>query len=131
VQILDAETVTRRFVRAFADADFAALRSLLADDAHAHITNAQGGVDRVDGADAYLVRVAAMDLASAALTITLTQLTCIAPEQVLAMVEIRASRRGRALHNFAAHLLNIRAGRIRQMWMVEAKPAESAQFWSS
>jgi ketosteroid isomerase-like protein len=130
MQNLDAETVTRQFLRAFSDADFDAMRSLLADDARAHITNAQGGVDRVDGADAYLARVAAMDLASAALTITLTQLTHSAPEQVLAMVEIRASRRGRTLHNYAAHLLSIHAGRIRQLWMVEAKPAESAEFWS-
>jgi ketosteroid isomerase-like protein len=131
MQNLDADTTTRRFLQAFSDADFAAMRSLLADDARAYITNAQGGVDRVDGADAYLARVAAMDLPSADFAVTLTQLTDVAPEQVLVMVEIRARRGGRSLHNYAAHLLTIRAGRITELRMVEAKPAESARFWSS
>jgi ketosteroid isomerase-like protein len=131
MQDLEAGATTRRFLQAFSDADFAAMRSLLADDARAYITNAEGGVDRVDGADAYLARVAAMDLPSAEFTITLTQLTDVAPEQVLAMVEIRARRAGRGLHNYAAHLLTIRAGRIAELRMVEAKPAESARFWSA
>src|SRR5918911_5663374 len=112
MQDLDPGATTRRFLQAFSDADFGTMRSLLADDARAYITNAQGGVDRVDGADAYLARVAAMDLPSADLTLTLTQLADVAPEQVLAMVEVRARRGDRSLHNYAAHLLTVRAGRI-------------------
>jgi ketosteroid isomerase-like protein len=131
MQNLDAGATTRRFLQAFSGADVATMRSLLADDARAYITNAQGGVDRVDGAEAYLARVAAMDLPSADFAVTLTQLADVAPEQVLAMVEIRARRGGRSLHNYAAHLLTIQAGRITELRMVEAKPAESAQFWSS
>jgi hypothetical protein len=34
------------------------------------------------------------------------------------------------LHNFAAHLLQVRNGRIIQMRMVDAKPAESDAFWA-
>jgi ketosteroid isomerase-like protein len=128
---LDAESIARQFLQAFSDADFPAMRALLADDARAHITNGEGGVDRVDGADAYLARVAAMDVPSADLSISLTQLARITPEQVLAMVEIRARRGERTLHNYAAHLLTIHAGRIAQLWMVEAEPATSAEFWSS
>ncbi len=46
------------------------------------------------------------------------------------MVEVRANRGGRSLHNFAAHLLRISDGRITELRMVEAKPAESDAFWA-
>ena len=127
----DPEAITRQFLEAFSAADFDRMRALLAPDARAYVTNAEGGVDEVAGADAYLARIAAMDLASADFTVTPTQVTTVAPDQVLIMAEVRARRRGRTLHNFAAHLLSIRAGRIEQLRMVEAKPAESAAFWSS
>jgi endonuclease/exonuclease/phosphatase family metal-dependent hydrolase len=52
------------------------------------------------------------------------------PDRVLVMVEIQAHRGGRSLHNFAAHLLRIADGRIRDWRMVDAKPAESDEFWS-
>ena len=47
------------------------------------------------------------------------------------MVEIHAARRGRTLHNHAAHLLSVRDGLIHEWWMVEALPAESDAFWST
>ena len=47
------------------------------------------------------------------------------------MVEVRARRRGdKTLHNFAAHLLRIVDGRVVEMFMVDAKPAESDAFWA-
>ena len=46
------------------------------------------------------------------------------------MVEIRAERGGRTLHNFAALLLRVADGRISEWWMADAKPAESDAFWS-
>ena len=52
-------------------------------------------------------------------------------DKVLLMVEVRAERGGRRLHNFAGHLLRIDGGRIAEWWMVDAKPAESDEFWSS
>jgi hypothetical protein len=51
-------------------------------------------------------------------------------ELVLSMVEIRAKREGRELHNFAAFLARITAGRIADLWMVDARPADSDEFWS-
>ena len=46
------------------------------------------------------------------------------------MVEIRAEREGRALHNFAAFLTRVVDGQVRQIWMVDALPAYSDEFWS-
>ena len=45
------------------------------------------------------------------------------------MVEIRAHRGDRSLHNFAAHLLRVAGGRVAEWRMVDAKPAESDAFW--
>jgi hypothetical protein len=53
----------------------------------------------------------------------------IASDQVLLMVEIHA-RRDRSLHNFAAHRVRVSDGRITELRMVDAKPADSDAFWS-
>jgi ketosteroid isomerase-like protein len=124
----DDQAVMRRFVEAFAAADVDAMRSLLAADVTAYITNAEGGVDRVDGREGYISRVP--DAGSAQLSIDVTQAVTVAPGQVLTMVEIRAVRGGKTLHNFAAFLTRVRDERITEIWMVEALPAYSDEFWS-
>src|SRR5512132_2408323 len=98
--------VASRFLEAFSAADFEAMRALLGEDLVAYITNADGGMDEVEGREAYLSRVEAMDLASARFSIELTQPpVTVDSDRVLVMVEVRARRGGRSLHNFAAHLL--------------------------
>ena len=46
------------------------------------------------------------------------------------MVEIRAERGGDRLHNHAALLARVAAGRVTHLWMVEAQPAHSDVFWA-
>ena len=123
--------IAEGLLKAFSAADFDAMRSMLAEDLVAFITNAEGGLDRIEGREEYLSRVEAMDLPSARFSVELTQApVTVDSDQVLVMVEIRAQRGGRSLHNFAAHLLRIADGRITEWRMVEAKPAESDEFWS-
>jgi ketosteroid isomerase-like protein len=127
----EAAVVARRFLEAFSAADFERMRTLLANDIIAYITNADGGMDKVEGRDAYLSRLEAMDLPSARFSVELTQPpVTVDSDQVLVMVEVRAQRGGRSLHNFAAHLLRIAGGRITEWRMVDAKPSESDEFWS-
>ena len=125
-----AEAVARELIEAFCAADTGRMRLLLADDLRAYITNREGGVDEV-GAEDYLRRVAAMDLPSARLSLTVTQTVAPRPHMIIAMVEVRAARGGRTLHNHAAHCLFLRDGLVAGWWMVEALPAESEAFWSS
>jgi hypothetical protein len=106
------------------------MRSLLAGDLRAYITNREGGVDEV-GAEEYLPRVAAMDLPGAQLRLTVTQAVAPRPDMVIAMVEVNAARGGRTLHNHAAHCIFVRDGLVTEWWMVEALPAESDAFWAS
>jgi len=49
----------------------------------------------------------------------------------MVMVEIRAERNGRSLHNFSAFLAKTHEGQISELWMVEALPAYSDAFWQS
>jgi ketosteroid isomerase-like protein len=108
-----------------------AMRALLAADLVAWVTDSAGDMDRVEGAEAYLGHVEAMDLPSAEFSVTLTQPPVpVDGNRVLAMVEVRAERAGKSLHNFASHLLEVVEGRIAQWWMTDAKPAESDAFWS-
>ena len=125
-----AESVARELIEAFCAADTGRMRSLLADDMRAYITNREGGVDEA-GADEYVRRVAAMDLPGAQFTLAVTQAVAPRPGMVMAMVEVNAARGGRTLRNHAAHCLFIRDGLVAEWWMVEALPAESDAFWSS
>ena len=125
-----AESIARELIEAFCDADTQRMRSLLAPDLRAFITNQDGGVDEAD-AEEYLRRVVAMDLPSAQLRLTITQMVTPRPDMVLAMVEVNATQGGKMLHNHAARCLFVRGGLIAEWWMIEALPAESDAFWSS
>jgi hypothetical protein len=125
------EKIVVDFVRAFAMANEKKMRELLAQDLESYVTNAQGGVDKLVGQEAYIKRFQGLDILSAKEKISITQLLSIKESQVLAMVEVQAQRGERKLHNFAALLFNIQKGQIKEMWMVEALPAESDTFWKS
>lgn len=125
----DPEAVVRRFVEAFSAGDQDTVAGLVAADIAAHITNAAGEVDTVVGHEAFAGRLS--DPASAdEASVRLTQIVTVAPAQVLAMVEVRAKRLGRELSNHAAFLIRVEAGTIAELWMVEALPAYSAEFWA-
>ena len=121
-----AEAVFRRMIEAFDAADTDLMASLLADDMVAYLTNADGGSDRVEGRDAYLARMP--DVAGAEYVARVTQAVTVVDDQVLAMVDIKAARHGKALHNHAAFLTRVEGDRIREIWMVDALPAYSDEF---
>lgn len=124
--------IVERFLAAFAAADMRSMRDLLAPDLVAWVTNADGEMDRVEGRDAYLDRIEAMDLPAANFRVELTQPPVpVQGDLVLALVEVRATRNDRTLHNFAAHLLRLRNNQIAEWWMADAKPSESDAFWGS
>jgi hypothetical protein len=127
----DAEAVAARLIEAFGAIDFEGMRAQLADGLRAYITNAEGGVDEVVGADEYLRRIEAMDLPTARFRVDITQSVAVRPDLAMVMVEVHAARGSRTLHNHAAHLLFTRDGRVSEWWMVEALPAESDAFWSA
>ena len=123
--------VVSELLAAFSAADFDRMRAVMAPDVLALITNEQGGEDVVRGRDAYLDRIAAMDLPSVDFSVELTQSPVVVGDGlVLVMVEVRAQKGERRLHNYAAHLMRVADGAISEWRMVDAKPAESDAFWS-
>lgn len=127
----DLTDVPGHLLAAFSSGNVDAMRALLAEDMVSYVTNRDGGVDRLAGREDYLARIVAMDLPSADYRTTLTQPPVVVDDgRILLMVEVRAARSGRTLHNYAAHLRRVSDGRVAEWWMVEAKPAESDQFWS-
>ena len=118
------ESVARRLFESYAAADIEAVRACLADDLVGWITNCDGGVDRTDGA------ARLPDLSEAELEARITQVLGIDDERAMTMVAIRATRRGLDLRNHAAFLARVIDGRVAELWMVEAQPAYSDEFWS-
>ena len=127
---MSAESTARHLVEAFNTGDLDRMRSLLRHDLRAYITNRDGGVDEVVGADAYVSRLEAMDLPTAEFRVEITQLAVVRPEAVMVMVEVHAARGGRTLHNHATHLFFLRDDLVDEWWMVEALPAASDAFWA-
>ena len=124
----DPAAIARQLFESYAAGDRDRFAALLAEDMIGYVTTADAGADRVDGREAYLGRLP--DLRATGGTLTVTQVLGIDEERALTMVEIRAEREGRSLHNFAAFLTRVDDGQVRQIWMVDALPAYSDEFWS-
>ncbi|MEM7123015.1 MAG: nuclear transport factor 2 family protein [Pseudomonadota bacterium] len=125
----EPESTVAAFIAAFDRADLASMEALLAADAVSYITNADGGVNRLEGSDALMESVRAMKIEQVNLSVAITQTARVGLRQVMAMVEIKAERKGRSLHNHAAFLMTVHERRIDEIRMVEALPAYSDSFW--
>jgi ketosteroid isomerase-like protein len=125
----DPAEVSRAFFQAYADGDRDAAADLLAEDVVAYITNAEAGVDTVTSRDDYMARVP--DLKEAGGEAAITQVVGVDDERAMTMVEIKVpDRNGKSLHNHAAFLARVADGKIAELWMVEALPSYSDEFWS-
>ena len=125
----DISELARQVFDAFGRSDLEGMRAVLANDMVAHITNSTGGTDRVEGVDGFMARLP--DVSGATWSTEVTQVAPVDDERVMTMVEVKASRKGKELHNFAAFLTRIVGGKVRELWMVEARPAYSDEFWSA
>ncbi len=123
--------LVRRLIEAFDHADRDSIAACLAEDLVAGITQPDASTKEVHGRDAYLAAIDALNLPEVRPSIKIIQLTEISPNQVMAMIEIKAERKGRTLHNFTGQLMTVSNGQVKRMWMVEALPAESDAFWKA
>jgi ketosteroid isomerase-like protein len=123
--------VATSLLQAFNDGDLDRMRELMDPAMVAWVTDASGEAEAVTGADAYLDRIAAMDLPAVRYRVGPTQSpVAIEDDLVLLMVEVHAERDDRRLDNFAAHVLRVADGRVTEWRMADAKPAESDRFWA-
>lgn len=128
---MEPADVATSLLRAFNDGDLDRMRELMDPAMVAWVTDASGEAEAVTGADAYLDRIAAMDLPAVRYRVGPTQSpVAIEDDLVLLMVEVHAERDDRRLDNFAAHVLRVADGRVTEWRMADAKPAESDRFWA-
>ncbi len=120
-----------RFVDALNSSRMPEIHDSIAPDVRAYITNAAGGVDVVEGKEAFLTRFPDFASMAESFTATVTQIAEISDDDVMFMVRIDASGNGKELHNFAAILLRLRDGMMAEYRMVEALPAYSEEFWAA
>lgn len=112
--------------------DMVSIAKAIDPDVRAFITNAEGRSDLVTGRQSFLERWP--DFASMAdrFDARITQSHLIDDRSILVMVEIKAERLGRKLHNFAGILMRLSdSGQLMEYRMVEAQPEYSDQFWSA
>ncbi len=120
-----------RFVAAMEASDMETVAACFDPTVRAFITNAAGGTDLVEGSDNLRRRFPDFAAMADTFQANVTQVHEITASTVLFMVEIRAERKGRSLHNFAGILIRLSdEGRMTEYHMVEALPEESDRFWS-
>jgi len=127
----DPTETVRRFIEAVDSADSRAIAGFLAEDLVADITEPDASTREVHGRDAYMASIDAMNLPAVRPSIKATQIARVSDTQALAMIEIRANRKGRTLHNFTGQLMTVKDGLVTRIWMVEALPEESDIFWKA
>ncbi len=119
------------FIRSIASNHLQRAAGYLDENLVAFVTQADGSTARVEGRDDYMATIGRLNIGSVHPSLTVTQIAEVAPDKIMMMVEIKAERKGRKLHNFAAFLMIMAKGLIHQIHMVEARPSESDAFWKS
>jgi len=107
------------------------MRKVLSKEIKSYVTNSEGGVNLIVGSEELIKNLSYMDVKIVKPKLNITQIAVVDRIKVMFMVEIKAKRQGKELHNFATFLLNIKDGLIYEMRMVEALPRYSDEFWKS
>jgi hypothetical protein len=119
-----------KLVKAIESCDYDTVRYIFKDDIQNYVTNKEGGADLVVGAENYIKALQHMNFLKVRPTLTITQIDVISEAQAMFMIEVKAAKPDRALHNFAAFLIDIDQDKIAKMRMVEALPEYSDKFWN-
>ncbi|MDA7948411.1 MAG: nuclear transport factor 2 family protein [Hyphomicrobiaceae bacterium] len=127
----EPEAIVRRFIEAFDAADLDTIATCLGENVVAEVTQRDASTVQLQGRAAYMANIEALDIPTVRPRVWITQIAKVSEDQVLFMVEGKAARKGRKLHNHAAYLMTIKGGEIQRIWMVEALPEESDTFWKS
>ena len=119
----------QRFVKAMESSDMATVKASFAPERTSIVTNTNGGTDLVEGSEALGQRFPDFAAMADSFNATVTQVHEIDNRTILFMVEIRAQRLGRSLHNFAGIFLRLTEDyKIAEYRMVEALPSASDHF---
>lgn len=129
-KLSSVERVVSDFINSFSKGSFTKVEKLLAKNVISYITNAEAKVNKLRGRAGFMGSIPS-DITTVKPKVKITQILSVKRNQVLVMVDIKAKRKGKKLHNHAAYLINVKNGKITEIWMVDALPAYSDKFWKS
>lgn len=117
-------------VKSLEKEDDATLCKLYADDVKNYVTDKNGGVFLIQGCENYLAAIKKMNFSKVRPTLSITQINVLNDNEALFMLEVKAKKPNKSLHNFAAYLVKFENDKIISTTMVEAMPAYSDAFWN-
>jgi len=117
-------------VQAIERSDYKTVEKYFANDIKNYVTNKEGGINLVVGAQEYINALQSMNFRKVKPTLSITQIHVISNNQAMFMLEVNARKLDKTLHNFATFLIDIEGTKIVTMRMVEALPRYSDQFWN-
>jgi len=124
------EKMVSNFISSFSIGDQAKTTSFLDENVISYITNSDRMAKKLQSRSEFMTSIP-NDLSTIKPTVTITQTLSVKRNLVLTMTEVKAERKGKKLHNHAAYLMKVRNKKITHIWMVDALPAYSDQFWKS
>ena len=125
----DPKIIAQSFVQAFQEMDTEKLSSLFDPHIVMYTANAEAGVDKIEGRDELLKRFQSIDYTKARLKLTIPHMMTIEKGKVMMMIHVTARKDNIDFENFSAFLCDIKNDKITSLWQVDAKPANSDEFW--
>lgn len=126
----DIKSFITLLIKSIEQEDYPTLRKLYADDVENYVTDKEGGSFLVKGCENYLAAIKRMNFSSVHPSLTITQINVLSEDTALFMIEVKAQKPTKTLHNFAAYLVEFSNNKIKRTTMVEALPAYSDSFWN-
>ena len=130
MQANDIKSLITLLIKSIEQEDYPTLRKLYADDVENYVTDKEGGSFLVKGCENYLAAIKRMNFSSVHPSLTITQINVLSEDTALFMIEVKAQKPTKTLHNFSAYLVEFANNKIKRTTMVEALPAYSDSFWN-
>lgn len=126
----DLKNLITLLIQSIEQEDYPTLRKLYADDVENYVTDKEGSSVLVKGCENYLAALKRMNFSKVHPSLTITQINVLSKDEALFMLEVKAQKPTKSLHNFAAYLIKFANNKIIRTTMVEALPAYSDSFWN-
>lgn len=122
--------IITKLIKAIETENYEYVRQIFADDIENYITNSTGSVYLLKGSENYINALKKMNFNKVKPSLTITQIDVINNHEAMFMLEVKAQKPNKSLHNFAAYLVKFAGEKIVTMRMVEALPEYSDKFWN-
>lgn len=129
-ELSNAEKIVNNFILSFSSGNTEQIASFLSEKMTGYVTNAEAKANKTVGREAFMATIPC-DIETVKPEVKITQILSVKRNLILVMVEVNAQRKGKQLHNHAAFLIRIKLKKIDEIYMVDALPKYSDEFWKN